>query len=40
MTNVNFCPGVACLGPNILVKNTYYQNRDFTLQREKIQNEI
>ncbi|WP_053365649.1 radical SAM/CxCxxxxC motif protein YfkAB [Bacillus sp. FJAT-27245] len=24
------CPAVACLGPNILVKNSYYQDTDFT----------
>jgi MoaA/NifB/PqqE/SkfB family radical SAM enzyme len=24
------CPSVSCLGPNILVKNSYYQNLDFT----------
>jgi radical SAM/CxCxxxxC motif protein YfkAB len=30
------CPGVACLGPNILVKNSYYQNNDFTNQKAKI----
>jgi hypothetical protein len=30
------CPGVACLGPNILVKNSYYHNTDFTLQKAKI----
>ncbi|RHW43269.1 radical SAM/CxCxxxxC motif protein YfkAB [Neobacillus notoginsengisoli] len=23
------CPAVSCLGPNILVKNSYYQDRDF-----------
>jgi radical SAM/CxCxxxxC motif protein YfkAB len=27
------CPAVSCLGPNILVKNSYYKNQDFrTLQ--------
>ncbi|XJZ27531.1 radical SAM/CxCxxxxC motif protein YfkAB [Bacillota bacterium Lsc_1132] len=30
------CPGVACLGPNILVKNSYYNNKDFTNQKAKI----
>ena len=30
------CPGVACLGPNILVKNSYYQNEDFTGKKAKI----
>lgn len=30
------CAGVACLGPNILVKNSYYQNKDFTVQKAKI----
>src|SRR5699024_11023125 len=24
------CPAVKCLGPNLLVKNTYYTNTDFT----------
>jgi radical SAM/CxCxxxxC motif protein YfkAB len=30
------CPGAACLGPNILVKNSYYQDMDFTNQKAKI----
>jgi radical SAM/CxCxxxxC motif protein YfkAB len=30
------CPSVACLGPNLLVKNSYYQNNDFTNQKAKI----
>lgn len=30
------CPDAACLGPNILVKNRYYQNKDFTAQKAKI----
>jgi radical SAM/CxCxxxxC motif protein YfkAB len=30
------CPGVSCLGPNILVKNSYYQNKAFTNQKAKI----
>ncbi|NRD78012.1 radical SAM/CxCxxxxC motif protein YfkAB [Bacillus sp. BRMEA1] len=30
------CPEVACLGPNILVKNSYYQSHDFSIQRAKI----
>ncbi|MED4225178.1 radical SAM/CxCxxxxC motif protein YfkAB [Neobacillus cucumis] len=30
------CPQVACLGPNILVKNNYYQNEDFTIRKAKI----
>lgn len=30
------CPGAACLGPNILVKNSYYQNKDFAIQKAKI----
>ena len=30
------CPSVACLGPNILVKNSYYQNTDFTKLRARI----
>jgi radical SAM/CxCxxxxC motif protein YfkAB len=29
------CSGVACLGPNILVKNSYYQNEDFTIKKAK-----
>jgi radical SAM/CxCxxxxC motif protein YfkAB len=29
------CPGAACLGPNILVKNSYYQNKDFANQKAK-----
>lgn len=24
------CPAVKCLGPNVLVKNAYYKNKDFT----------
>jgi radical SAM/CxCxxxxC motif protein YfkAB len=30
------CPASACLGPNILVKNSYYQNEDFTIKKAKI----
>lgn len=30
------CPAVSCLGPNILVKNSYYQDCDFS----KLQNKI
>jgi radical SAM/CxCxxxxC motif protein YfkAB len=30
------CPQVACLGPNILVKNSYYRNKDFTIEKAKI----
>ncbi|NHM33886.1 radical SAM/CxCxxxxC motif protein YfkAB [Neobacillus terrae] len=30
------CPAVSCLGPNILVKNTYYQNRDFSILKNNI----
>jgi radical SAM/CxCxxxxC motif protein YfkAB len=30
------CSGVACLGPNILVKNSYYQNEDFTIKKAKM----
>jgi radical SAM/CxCxxxxC motif protein YfkAB len=30
------CPGVSCLSPNILVKNSYYQNKNFNIQRAKI----
>jgi radical SAM/CxCxxxxC motif protein YfkAB len=31
------CPDVACLGPNILVKNSYYKNEDFTTKSQKLQ---
>ncbi|MBO9131012.1 radical SAM/CxCxxxxC motif protein YfkAB [Bacillus sp. 165] len=27
------CPAVKCLGPNLLVKNSYYPNEDFTKKR-------
>jgi radical SAM/CxCxxxxC motif protein YfkAB len=27
------CPSVRCLGPNVLVKNSYYQNIDFRTQK-------
>jgi radical SAM/CxCxxxxC motif protein YfkAB len=30
------CPAVACLGPNILVKNSYYPNIDFSNLKAKI----
>ncbi|WP_407270347.1 radical SAM/CxCxxxxC motif protein YfkAB [Radiobacillus sp. PE A8.2] len=30
------CPAVKCLGPNILVKNTYYQDVDFQQRETKI----
>jgi len=30
------CPMVKCLGPNVLVKNTYYKNDDFTKKRANI----
>lgn len=30
------CPAVKCLGPNILVKNTYYQNVNFQQRRTNI----
>ncbi|ENH96319.1 hypothetical protein J416_11497, partial [Gracilibacillus halophilus YIM-C55.5] len=30
------CPAVQCLGPNILVKNTYYQGVDFTKRSANI----
>ena len=30
------CPAVRCLGPNILVKNTYYEDVDFTKRKAKI----
>jgi radical SAM/CxCxxxxC motif protein YfkAB len=30
------CPAVKCLGPNILVKNSYYQEVDFTNQHNQI----
>ncbi|MFD2443734.1 radical SAM/CxCxxxxC motif protein YfkAB [Bacillus sp. CGMCC 1.16607] len=30
------CPAVKCLGPNILVKNSYYQNIDFSNLKAKI----
>ncbi|TYS58711.1 radical SAM/CxCxxxxC motif protein YfkAB [Sutcliffiella horikoshii] len=29
------CPAVACLGPNILVKNAYYPTTDFTVRETK-----
>ncbi|MEH7108311.1 radical SAM/CxCxxxxC motif protein YfkAB [Bacillus sp. JJ1764] len=30
------CPAVSCLGPNVLVKNSYYQNHDFSKLRNNI----
>lgn len=30
------CPAVKCLGPNILVKNTYYRDTDFTKRKARI----
>ncbi|MGG5254689.1 radical SAM/CxCxxxxC motif protein YfkAB [Neobacillus sp. SM06] len=30
------CPAAACLGPNLLVKNSYYQNEDFPIKKAKI----
>ncbi|WP_312473596.1 radical SAM/CxCxxxxC motif protein YfkAB [Neobacillus sp.] len=30
------CPAVSCLGPNILVKNSYYQDVDFSKRQNKI----
>ncbi|WLV24979.1 radical SAM/CxCxxxxC motif protein YfkAB [Aciduricibacillus chroicocephali] len=30
------CPAVKCLGPNILVKNTYYQDTDFTKRKSNL----
>lgn len=30
------CPAVKCLGPNLLVKNTYYQDVNFQGRKEKI----
>jgi radical SAM/CxCxxxxC motif protein YfkAB len=30
------CPAVQCLGPNVLVKNSYYQDIDFTVRRANI----
>lgn len=31
------CPTVKCLGPNVLVKNRYYLNVDFTTRKAKIE---
>ncbi|MBB6177055.1 radical SAM/CxCxxxxC motif protein YfkAB [Anoxybacillus tengchongensis] len=31
------CPSVKCLGPNVLVKNRYYPNIDFTKRKAKIE---
>ncbi|CUA80915.1 radical SAM/CxCxxxxC motif protein YfkAB [Anoxybacillus suryakundensis] len=31
------CPSVKCLGPNVLVKNRYYPNVDFTTRKTKIE---
>ncbi|PGT79089.1 MULTISPECIES: radical SAM/CxCxxxxC motif protein YfkAB [Bacillaceae] len=30
------CPSVQCLGPNVLVKNSYYQDIDFTKRKSNI----
>jgi Radical SAM superfamily./YfkB-like domain. len=30
------CPAVKCLGPNVLVKNTYYRDTDFTKRKARI----
>ncbi|WP_062107502.1 radical SAM/CxCxxxxC motif protein YfkAB [Bacillus niameyensis] len=30
------CPAVKCLGPNLLVKNTYYQDIDFQTKKSRI----
>jgi radical SAM/CxCxxxxC motif protein YfkAB len=30
------CPSVQCLGPNVLVKNTYYSDVDFTKRKTRI----
>ncbi|MFZ7944638.1 MULTISPECIES: radical SAM/CxCxxxxC motif protein YfkAB [Bacillaceae] len=30
------CPAVSCLGPNILVKNSYYQDGDFSARKNQI----
>ncbi|HZG71536.1 MAG TPA: radical SAM/CxCxxxxC motif protein YfkAB [Chondromyces sp.] len=30
------CPAVSCLGPNILVKNSYYQSVDFTKRKATV----
>jgi len=30
------CPNVACLGPNLLVKNSYYRDLDFTKRKARI----
>ncbi|HZH59002.1 MAG TPA: radical SAM/CxCxxxxC motif protein YfkAB [Metabacillus sp.] len=30
------CPSVQCLGPNVLVKNSYYRDVDFTKRKSKI----
>ncbi len=29
------CPNVRCLGPNVLVKNSYYQDTDFTKRQAR-----
>ncbi|GGL45202.1 radical SAM/CxCxxxxC motif protein YfkAB [Sporolactobacillus putidus] len=33
------CPAVNCLGPNVLVKNTYYQDTDFSTRAARITRE-
>lgn len=30
------CPAAKCLGPNVLVKNTYYQDADFSVRKARI----
>ncbi|WP_369901192.1 radical SAM/CxCxxxxC motif protein YfkAB [Bacillus manliponensis] len=30
------CPAIKCLGPNVLVKNSYYPNEDFLTKKAKI----
>lgn len=30
------CPSVKCLGPNVLVKNSYYPDEDFTVKKAKL----
>lgn len=30
------CPAIKCLGPNVLVKNSYYPDEDFTVKKAKL----
>jgi hypothetical protein len=30
------CPAIKCLGPNALVKNSYYPDEDFTVKKAKL----